>query len=185
MSQMQLGKATSADIYMFPSVDNGTIHVTKSHAILADELTNIPEKSEPPMSTLTREELDAKLELLETRMDNRVTRIEGKIDTLLVKIDERENAADSRIARIEDDLKGISSETRNFKYWLIGLVIPTAVGSVIAIAAFNGTILSNMLASFESGKNTTAAQLEVKRQVEETSTLLKQMQERANAPAKR
>jgi len=58
--------------------------------------------------------------------------------------------------------------------------ITTGIGAVLAIvfgvAAFNATVLSNMLASFESGKNTSTAQAEVKRQSEETAALLKQIQ---------
>jgi high-affinity nickel permease len=61
-------------------------------------------------------------------------------------------------------------------------MVVTAITSVLAIvlgiAAINATLLSNMVASFESGRNLSAAQAEVKRQAEETATLLRQLQDR-------
>lgn len=80
---------------------------------------------DPRMTPVTQGELDAKLQLLQERMDNRVNRIEA--------------AAQS-----------IQSETSTLKLWLAG----TGVAVVFGIASFNSTVLSNMVASFESGKST-------------------------------
>ena len=67
-------------------------------------------------------------------------------------------------------------------------IIVTAVSAVLAIvlgiAAFNATVLSNMVAAFESGKNTSAAQAEVKRQAEETAALLRRMGDELDARKK-
>ncbi len=67
-------------------------------------------------------------------------------------------------------------------------IIVTAISAVLAIvfgvAAFNATVLSNMVASFESGKNTSAAQAEVKRQTEETAALLRRMREELDSRQK-
>lgn len=111
-------------------------------------------------------------------MDARVASIEGKIDALLVRIDERDKAADARSTRLETDLKEIHSDTKNFKFWLAGLIIPTAVASVLAIAAFNGTLLSNMLSAFESGKNTATAITQATEQMKQTQDELKAIRDR-------
>lgn len=59
----------------------------------------------------------------------------------------------------------------------------TAATIVLGAAAFNATVLSNMVASYESGRNTTAAQAEVKRQSEETSRLLRELESRIRRDA--
>jgi hypothetical protein len=73
-------------------------------------------------------------------------------------------------------------ETRNLIHGLRSTIIITAISTFFAVvfgmAALNATILSNMLAAFESGKNTSAAQAEVKRQLEQSALLLQQMQQR-------
>lgn len=111
------------------------------------------------MSTPTREEIDAKLELIETRMDGRVAAIERSVQ-----------------ASIEE-----SRETRRDIKSLKWTILFTAVATVVALWGVNAAIFSNMVASFESGKNTAAAQAEVKKQTEETATLIKKMQEQLDA----
>lgn len=107
------------------------------------------------MNAPTREEFDAKLETIGTRMDGRVALIE----------------------RVIQDAITAANETRSEIKSLKRTVIVTAIATVLGIAAFNATVLSNMVASFESGKNTAAAQAEVKKQSEETAVLIKRMQE--------
>jgi hypothetical protein len=106
------------------------------------------------MSTpVTTDLLDAKLETIEAKMDARVQRIEGRCD------------------QIDRDMQDIKSEMKSMKWWMIG----TGLSVVLGIAAFNATVLSNMVASFESGKNTSAAQAQVMQQVKDTQALLDQI----------
>ncbi len=113
---------------------------------------------EPPynlgMNAPAREEIDAKLQLIETRMDARVASIERAV-------------ADSIAAAIET-----RNDIKNLKWTMI----VTAIATVLGIAAFNATVLSNMVASFESGKNTATAQAE-KKQSEEAIAKIKTMQQ--------
>ena len=99
------------------------------------------------MNTVTNELLDAKLETIETRRDSRVASIERLI------------------AETRQDIKNLKMT-----------MVVTGIAVVLGIAAFNATVLSNMVAAFESGKNTAAAQAEVKKQAEETAVLIRQMQ---------
>ena len=111
------------------------------------------------MNGPTREEVDAKLQLIETRMDGRVASIERSIAEAIAA----------------------SSETRGDIKNLKWTMVATAIATVLGIAAFNATVLSNMVASFESGKNTATAQAEVKKQSEDTAALIKRMQEDLDA----
>jgi hypothetical protein len=117
--------------------------------------TSHTKEEDRPMNAPTREEIDAKLELIETRMDGRVASIERSVQA---SIDE-------------------SRETRRDIKSLKWTILFTAVATVVALWGVNAAIFSNMVASFESGKNTAASQAEVKRQTEETAALIKRMQD--------
>jgi len=141
------------------------------------------------MSMPTREEFDAKLETIEVRMDGRVASIEaningfmGRMEERSLRSDERFKSMDERMGRFEqimgDTQTSIQASISNLKTTMIVTALSTVLAIVLGVAAFNSTVLSNMLASFESGKNTSAVQAEVKRQAEETAALLKQLQER-------
>lgn len=95
------------------------------------------------MNAPAREEIDSKLETIETRMDGRVALIERSI---------------------QDSITA-ANETRNEIKSLKCTMVATAIATVLGISAFNATVLSNMIASFEAGKNTAAAQAEVKKAV--------------------
>lgn len=137
------------------------------------------------MSTVTREEIDAKLETIEVRMDGRVAAIQASVDGYMGRMEERSLRTDDRFERMDQRMSGIETTIRethasigNLKNTMIVTALSTVIAIVLGVAAFNATVLSNMVASFESGKNTSAAQVEVKRQAEETAALLKQLQER-------
>ncbi|MDK6079681.1 hypothetical protein [Massilia varians] len=135
------------------------------------------------MSAPTREEIDAKLQVIETRMDGRVASIEAKIDSLTSVLNERFKSMDERMGRIEGDARDTKASVSGLKSTIIWTAVSTVVAIVLGVAAFNATVLSNMVASFESGKSTSAAQAEVKRQTEETAALLRQIQTQANNPS--
>lgn len=111
------------------------------------------------MDSPTRDEVDAKLQLIETRMDGRVASIESSIHASIIAANETRG------------------EIKNLKW----TTIVTAIATVWGIAAFNATVLSNMVASFESGKNTAAAQAEVGKQSEEIAALIRKMQDDLDA----
>ncbi|USX28633.1 hypothetical protein NHH73_10255 [Oxalobacteraceae bacterium OTU3CINTB1] len=128
-----------------------------------------------------RDFVDAKLEAVESRMDARVASIESALAAFSALMQERSRHFDARMARVEMTISEIGSEIRSSMAGLKTTIIVTAVGAVLAIvlgvAAFNATVLSAMVASFEAGKSTSAAQAEVKRQTEETAVLLNRMRE--------
>lgn len=145
------------------------------------------------MSELQREELDAKLAMAEARTDARMVEtdikivqsyvkmaaIEGKIDALASLLNEKTSTLAAAIAEIKTDIK-------NWRTTVVVTAISVGLATVFGVAAFNATVLSNMLAAFESGKNMSAAQAEVQRQLEATAVLLDKVQkqiDQAPAPA--
>ena len=157
------------------SDDPGFLAFMKSVEQMVEERvvdTNQPLPDDKPMAEITREELDAKLETIETRMDARISSIETKIDHFIEKVDERSN-------RLEASMAEVRSDSKSLRWWLAG----TAVATVLGVYGANISMVQTMLASFESGKNISTAQAEIKRQTEETSALLKQMQQTYPPPS--
>lgn len=108
------------------------------------------------MTDITREELNAKLEAIEARMDGRVASIEGKIDAFLAAQAVRDQANDRRFDGIEASVGGMRVEIRGEIKSMKNTTIVTAISAVLAIVfgivTFNATLSSNMLAAFQAGK---------------------------------
>lgn len=132
----------------------GQLEIFVQNRNAQNEKSNTGNFAESPhngaMDTVGRQELDAKLAAAEARMDARVARIEGMIS----------NIAQSQ-AEARREIEFMRTESRQDNKSTRTTIIVTAVSAVLAIvggvAAFNATVLSNMVASFESGKNTAAS----------------------------
>lgn len=113
------------------------------------------------MGTVTKDLLDARLETIEARMDARMVRIEGMV---------------SNIGKSQDEVLASNKSMRT-------TIVVTGISSVLAIvggiAAFNATVLSNMVASFESGKNTAASQAAAEKSITEATKALEAATEKA------
>jgi len=118
------------------------------------------DNNDPMSDAVTRYELDAKLETIEAKIDARVAHIE------------------SMIGDIKDSNKATVSALSNLKTTTIATGISVALAIVFGVAAFNATLLSNMLSSFESGKNTATALTQSTEQLRQTQEQLKAIQER-------
>lgn len=143
------------------------------------------------MTDITREELDAKLGATEARMDGRIVELTGKIDGYIGRMEERDKRNDERFAGFAGTLSDIKTELRDTKSAIGSMkttVITTGIGSVLAIvlgvAAFNATVLSNMVASFESGKGTAMAISESTKRLEQLQDRIEAQQKQATAPPK-
>ena len=80
---------------------------------------------------VTRHELDAKLATVEAKMDARLARMEAVVE------------------RTGEDVKAVSRESANFKWWAIG----TALAAVVGLYGANVSLLSGFVAAWESGRN--------------------------------
>jgi hypothetical protein len=118
------------------------------------------------------------------RIEERFVRVDAHfahIDARFAQVDARFAQADARIANIESTV----AATRNSIGGLKTTIIVTAIATVIGVAAFNATVLSNMLASFEAGRNMSVAQEKLLRQSETNEALLRQIQQGLLAPPKK
>lgn len=116
---------------------------------------NRPENEEPrppkesgntTMSQPSREEIDAKLQAVEARMDARVAEVTGKIDTLMNKLDARETLYQTQFGHINEKLNSLSG--------LRMVVITTVLGTGIGIVGLVFAMMTGMGSSFDSGRET-------------------------------
>lgn len=135
------------------------------------------------MTSPSREEIDAKLEAIEVRMDGRVASIQASIEGFMGRMEERTLRTDERFVRIESASNEMQASIRNLKSTMIVTALSTAIAIILGVAAFNATVLSSMVASFESGKNTAAAQADMRLQSEQTATIIRELQKRLDQPA--
>jgi hypothetical protein len=128
------------------------------------------------MSTVTHVELDAKLEAIEARADARLSRFEDRIDQAILEM--RRDREELRRG-LETDQQGRRDELRNLKtnLWVAAITI------ILGVAAFNATVLSNMVTSFDSGRSTAEAIGKAGQEVEKARELLEQVRQQQQASA--
>jgi len=100
-----------------------------------------------PMNDITREELNAKLEAIEVKMDARVQAVSAKIDSFLSAQVERDKAwekvSEARFDRIEKDISSIKADSKKIAEEINGLKVTMAkyLGAAIVIGAVASAIL--------------------------------------------
>lgn len=135
----------------------------------ASQLTqgdDLPPGGNPPdngATMVTHYELDAKLEAIEARADARMSRFEERIEQAI-----------GEMRRTTDRLEAAIG---NLKTTTIVTAVSAVVAIVLGVAAFNATLLSNMVASFESGKNTATAITQSTEQIRQTQDQLRALRE--------
>ncbi|GAB3471146.1 hypothetical protein GCM10027321_42630 [Massilia terrae] len=135
------------------------------------------------MSSPSSAEVDAKIATVEARLEGHVAAIHASIDGLVMRMDERDKRleerdkqTDERFARLEKLFEKTQESISNLKTTTIVTGLSAVIAIVLGVGAINATLLSNMTAAFQAGASMGATQAEIKRQVEETAVLLKQLQ---------
>lgn len=136
------------------ATETGDQHKIESRPASEFAIDAILNDNEAMSDTVSRYELDAKLETIEARMD-------------------------ARIARIEDSNKRIEQGMSSLKT----TVIVTGVSAFLAVVAANIGLVQTMFAAFESGKTTAAAINEATSQLRQTQDQLKAIQDRLDSRA--
>jgi hypothetical protein len=135
-----------------------------------DQFTAITNKEDVATIDMTREEMTARLELVEARSDARLSRFEERIDQAIGEV--RRDRAE-----LKEDFRSLASEFKSSKVQFTLAMVGTGIAIVLGIAAFNATVLSNMVASFESGKSTATAITQATEQIKQTQQQLQVVQE--------
>lgn len=120
--------------------------------------------------------LNARCEVIESRMDARVAALRGEIQALMVRMDER----DSRNEATFKSIKYESVETRkqivNLKY----IVVTTGIASVIGLYAANVATMQALLSAYDSGKAIATVFAQAAERIQRTNERLDVMEERLN-----
>lgn len=112
------------------------------------------------MTEITREELQARLENQQLKVDARLKEFEGKVFDGLTEMNHS-------LQLLDKDLAGVRG--------LKGTIILNSILSVIAIVGIVIAVMSYGVANFDSGRDTSAAVQEMKQQSLETRQLLEQI----------
>jgi hypothetical protein len=142
----------------------------ESNGLSESALANKRQGSYQNMTDLSREELDAKLQTIEARMDSRVARIEGKIDAFLERAagSERATALTAENTRLlmeratdaAERAQAAATEASGLKHtlWITSVttilsIVAVVIGAYYASQQSNIGIVQSTIAAFESGKN--------------------------------
>ncbi|KTB90882.1 hypothetical protein AO073_05950 [Pseudomonas syringae ICMP 11293] len=110
------------------------------------------------MNEISREELNAKLETIETKMDARIEVVSAKIDSFVAIQVERDKRMEATLNQISANHGDIKSSIGSMKTTMIVTAVSTVLAIVIGIAGFNAMLTSNMVASFQMGRSEQAYQ---------------------------
>jgi len=122
------------------------------------------------MNAMTREEMTARLELVEAKADARLGRVEERMDQAIAEM-RRESA--QLLQAFKEERGDRRSEMRNLKL----TIITTGIAVVLGLGAANVSMVQSMLASFESGKSSGAAITQATEQLKQTQQQIQSLQD--------
>jgi hypothetical protein len=160
----------SSDFYNRMGVSNLNEAAAENFSTTYDPSKITTSEEDVATIEMTREEMSARLELVEAKSDARLSRFEERIDQAIGEM-RRERA------ELKDDVRSLASEFKSSKFQIILAMIGTGVAVVFGISQLNGTILSNMVATFESGKTTATMIIQATEQMKQTQLQLQAIQE--------
>jgi len=140
------------------SFDDNALVYGSQRIPLYDETEDLTTSQATDMTNPSREELDAKFERTEARVDARLADFQ------------RVNS--EALGEIRTELKAIHADLGNLKSlkWQIWTSMAAAVALVFAIVTYGAS-------TFESGRNTAVVVRDAQQKIEETATVMKKQQE--------
>ncbi|GJI87307.1 hypothetical protein [Duganella hordei] len=131
-------------------------------------------------------QFDTKLDTLAThfnaRIDAMAAQFNGKLDAMAAQLNGRLDAMAARLDGHGERIDALEHAVGSLKTTVIVTGISSVIAIVFGVATFNATLLSNMTATFQAGKDVATTQAEVQRQVEATAALLRRL-EREHPPS--
>lgn len=129
------------------------------------------------MTGMTREEMTARLELVEAKADARLARFEERLDQAISEM--RRESSDLK-QEFKEERTDRRSEMRNLKL----TIVTTGVALVVGLWAANISMVQTMLASFESGKSSATALTQATEQLKQTQEQLQAIRDTMTNRAK-
>jgi chromosome segregation ATPase len=128
------------------------------------------------MDPVTKDYVDNRDELVESRAAAIAAEIKASVDASLARSYAHEKISEARDQAIERRFISIENRMDRVEKGMVTLrttVIVTGISVVLGIAGLNAAIMQNMQAAFDSGRMVSASQAEVQRQIRETDASLK------------
>jgi hypothetical protein len=122
------------------------------------------------MNAMTREEMTARLELVEAKADARLGRLEERLDQA---ISEMRRESSELMQAFKEERGDRRSDMRHLKL----TIITTGVAVVVGLWAANVSMVQSMLASFESGKSSATAITQATEQLKQTQQQMQSLQD--------
>ncbi len=161
------GAENQPALYLVPSPS--TVSEAQERTKLFNTLMSDMAESDQ-MSAMTREEMTARLELVEAKADARLVRFEERIDQAISEM--RRESSDLK-QEFKDERADRRSEMRNLKL----TIVTTGIAVVVGLWAANISLVQTMLASFESGKSSATALTQATEQLKQTQEQLQAIQD--------
>lgn len=102
--------------------------------------------------------------------------INAKLDTIDAKIDGRIRRSEDSIAFMIESICEMRSALRNVQMTIIVTAIVATLTILLGLAAFNATLLSNRVASFDSGKGMATSLAETSARIQATNVQLEKIE---------
>ena len=118
--------------------------------------------------------LSARSELIEARMDGRVTELKGEIRALFVRMDERDAANKETLEGMRQESAQTRKQIVNLKY----IVVTTAAASVLGLYAANVATMQALLSAYDSGKSTATVFAQAAERIQKTNERLDILEQR-------
>ena len=120
--------------------------------------------------------LNARCEVIESRMDARVAALRGEIQALMVRMDERDSRNEATFKSIKHESVETRKQIVNLKY----IVVTTGIASVIGLYAANVATVQALLSAYDSGKAIATVFAQAAERIQRTNERLDVMEERLN-----
>ncbi|MES2346257.1 MAG: hypothetical protein V4641_01680 [Pseudomonadota bacterium] len=126
--------------------------------------------------------LEAMAAQFNDRLEAMAAQFNGKLDAMAAQLNGRLDAMAARLDGHGERIDALEHAVSSLKTTVIVTGISSVIAIVLGVATFNATLLSNMTATFQAGKDVATTQAEVQRQVEATAALLRRL-EREHPPS--
>lgn len=141
------------------------------------------------MNAPSREEIDTRFALAESRTDAYVKTMMGQLDAMMARMEERDKRFqqqfdeqnkrfEQRFQSIERICADIKLDLKNLRTTTIVTAITATLATVFGVAAFNATVLSNMLASFDAGQKASSSHSELVHQMDAMNAKIERIDQR-------
>lgn len=118
----------------------------------------------------SRDEMEARFEVVEVGADARAAAFQATVDAFIAVMNERTIRDNERFERLEAAIAEMREQIRSLRVTIIVTALSSTIAIVLGVGTLNAAMFSNMIAAFESGKEIAATQARLQHQSEDTAT---------------